>query len=339
MNVHAVKKLKIAVFDTHLFDREALTLANHGRHELRYFETRLTPATAELAKGCDVACLFANDQANEESLKILQAAGVRLLALRSAGFNHVDVQTANQLGLKVVRVPAYSPYAVAEHAVAMLMCFNRKIHRAFSRVHELNFSLDGLLGFDVHDKTIGVIGTGRIGRVFAQILRGFGCRVLALDRQPDQVWADSTNIVYCSRETLLRESDVVSLHVPLNSETRHLIDASALSLMKKTAILINTGRGALIDTSALVNALKRHKIGGACLDVYEEEEGVFFHDLSQTGIDDDLLARLLTFPNVLLTSHQGFFTTEALKNIADTTFQSIDSFADGRDLGPVQVLL
>ena len=329
--------MKVAVFDTHKFDREALEAANISKHELYFLELRLTEQTAPLALGCGAVCLFANDRADAQALRILKELGVKLIALRSAGYNHVDIKSAIQLGLTVVRVPEYSPYAVAEHAVGLLLSLNRKIHKAHNRVHEMNFSLDGLVGFDLHGKTVGVIGTGRIGKVFCQIMRGFGCKVIAYDTTPDTPWATQFGVFYFNRDQLFKDSDILSLHIPLTPETRHIIDATAIDLMKKSLIIINTGRGALIDTKALIKSLKSHAIGGACLDVYEEESGIFFSDLSESGIADDLLARLLTFPNVLMTSHQAFLTHEALKNIADTTLQSISTFEAGGNLSQVIV--
>lgn len=329
--------MKVAVFDTHKFDRAALEIANDHRHELRFLEVRLTETTALLAQGCEAVCCFANDQANAPALKILKEVGVQLVALRSAGYNHVDLKAAADLNLTVVRVPEYSPYAVAEFAVGLLLTLNRKIHKAHARVHEMNFSLDGLVGFDLHGKKAGVLGTGKIGKAFAQIMKGFGCQVLLYDVYPDKDWAKNQDVTYVELDQLLKESDIVSLHVPLNPQTRHIIDAKALSLIKKECFLINTGRGALIDTTALLSALKQHALGGACLDVYEEEEGIFFADLSEDGINDDQLARLLTFPNVLVTSHQAFLTKEALKNIADTTISSISKFEKSLDLSDVLV--
>jgi D-lactate dehydrogenase len=270
-------------------------------------------------------------------LKILAQLNVGLIALRSAGYNQVDLKCASRLGLTVVRVPEYSPYSVAEFAVGLLQTHNRKIHKALNRVHDMNFSLDGLTGFDLHGKTVGVIGTGRIGKTFGRIMSGFGCRVLAYDKDPDPEWAIKNEVEYRDLKYLLSESHVLSLHVPLTAGTRHLIDAAAFAQMKKNAILINTGRGALVDTKALINALKTHSIGGACLDVYEEEAGVFFSDMSESGIDDDILARLLTFPNVLVTSHQAFLTYEALANIAMTTVASLTAFENGGELSQVRV--
>ncbi len=323
---------QIAVFDAHPFERPHLMEANEKHlFDLNFIEPRLTEETAILAQGASVVCSFANDRLNRATLTSLFKLGVKLIALRSAGFNHVDLKAAEELGIPVVRVPKYSPYAVAEHAIALLLTLNRKIHRAYVRVRELNFSLDGLVGFDLNGKTVGVIGTGKIGSVVVKILNGFGCRVLGYDiaTNPD---IPKDSIQYVSLDALLSQSDIITLHVPLNPKTRHLIDESAFQKMKKEAILINTGRGALIDSKALVSALKSQKVGGAALDVYEEEEGVFFKDLSEQGLKDDLLARLLTFPNVLMTSHQGFLTHEALRNIATTTFQNIQDFVDEKPL-------
>lgn len=321
--------MKIAFFDTHQFEKEIFETANKQfGHQIDFIDTRLTEKTTGAAKGHDCVCAFVNDRLSEVTLQELSALGVRLVALRSAGFNHVDIGAAQRLGIKVVRVPEYSPHAVAEHAVALIMGLNRKVHRAFNRVREGNFSLNGLVGFDLFGKTVGVIGTGKIGVAFAKIMSGFGCKVIAHDLKMSLELANTT-VTYVSLDELLQESDVISLHVPLNEQTRHLIDEKALSKMKKHAMIINTGRGALIDTKALIRALKKGNVGSAGLDVYEEEAGVFFENLSDAVIQDDVLARLLTFPNVLLTSHQGFLTQEALHNIADTTLGNIKEFEAG----------
>lgn len=325
--------MKIALFDVHRYERDAFLEANsHRRHELTFLEPRLTAHTAPLAEGFDAVCAFVNDHLDAAALEELQRVGVRLIALRSAGFNHVDVEAAERLGLPVVRVPEYSPHAVAEHAVALLMTLNRKTHRAFARVREANFSLEGLVGFDLHGKTVGIVGTGRIGAVMVRIMHGFGCRLLAWDIAPNEGLAEEFGVAYVPLPELLAEADVLSLHVPLTPETHHLIDAAALTQMKPNALIINTGRGALIDTRALVEALKRGDIGGAGLDVYEEEEGVFFTDLSGQVLQDDVLARLLTFPNILITSHQGFLTREALAAIARTTLDNVTAFEEGAPL-------
>lgn len=324
--------MRIAFFDSRSYDREAFLAANNGAHELVFFEPRLSAITARMAEGFPAVCPFVNDSADAEALACLHAGGTRLLALRSAGFNHVDLTAAGALGLRVVRVPEYSPYAVAELAVALILSLNRKIHRAYQRVRDANFSLEGLVGFDLHGKTFGVVGTGKIGAVAARIMHGFGCRILAYDVQPNEELLAAKGLRYVELDELFAESDVISLHVPLLPSTRHLIDARALALMKPSVMLINTGRGALLDTRALIEALKQRRVGAAGLDVYEEEEGVFFQDLSDQVLHDDVLARLLTFPNVLITSHQGFLTREALANIASTTLSSVTAFERGEPL-------
>jgi D-lactate dehydrogenase len=327
------EKMKIAVFDIHKFERPVFeTLNKEYGFEVTFFESRLTSETVALVNGFKVVCSFVNDRLNKEVLGSLKERGVELIALRSAGFNHVDVTEAKKLGMKVVRVPAYSPHAVAEHAVCLMLALNRKIHRAYSRVREHNFSLDGLVGFDFNGKTVGIVGTGRIGAVVAQIMRGFGCKVLAYDIVPSEHLQQTAGVQYVPLKELFQHSDIISLHVPLNPDTRHLVGEKLLSLTKKGVMLINTGRGALIDTSSLIASLKSGHLGSAGLDVYEEEENVFFQDLSDVVLQDDVLARLLTFPNVLITSHQGFLTKEALENIVFTTFQNIKSFQNGLPL-------
>lgn len=324
--------MKIAFFDTHQFERNFFQKENEKfGHEITFFETRLTEQTANLAAQYPCVCAFVNDRLDSRTLNLISAQGTRLVALRSAGFNHVDMKVACDLGLRVVRVPEYSPHAVAEHAVALILSLNRKIHRAYGRVREGNFSLDGLVGFDLYKKTVGVIGTGRIGAVFAKILVGFGCQVIAYDRVKNSDLL-TAGVQYVSLNELLRKSDIISLHVPLTPETRHIIDEKALALTKKGVMLINTGRGALIDTRALIQSLKSGHIGYAGLDVYEEEEGIFFENLSDQILQDDQLARLLTFSNLLLTSHQAFLTEEALGNIAQTTLQNITEFERGNIL-------
>lgn len=320
-----------AVYDTKPYDRQYLQAAGDGTGiEWRFWEFRLSEATAATAAGARAVCVFVNDRLDRGCLEALAREGVRHVALRCAGFNNVDLAAAKELGLAVTRVPAYSPHAVAEHAVALLLALNRKIHRAFNRVREMNFSLHGLVGFDLHGKTAGIIGTGKIGRIAAQILRGFGMRVLAHDPFPDAGWAAAHGIEYADVRVLARESDVISLHVPLTPETRHMIRAETIELMKPGAILINVSRGALIDTGALIAALKTGRLGGVGLDVYEEEEGIFFEDLSGEVLQDDTLARLLTFPNVLITSHQAFLTREALEEIARTTAGNLSALEAGR---------
>lgn len=325
--------MEIAFFDTRSYDRHAFERANtERRHVLRFIETRLTDTTAALAAGAPVVCPFVNDRVDAETLRVLHAGGTRLVALRSAGYNHVDLDAAAALEIPVVRVPEYSPYAVAEHAMALVLTLNRQIHRAYNRVRDANFSLEGLVGFDLHGKTFGIVGTGKIGRALARIAHGFGCRVVATDAYPDEALTRELGVSYLDASRLYAESDVISLHVPLTPRTHHMIDAAAIAQMKPGVMLINTSRGALVDTPALIEALKSRAVGAAGLDVYEEEGPLFFRDLSMLPLQDDVLARLLTFPNVVITSHQAFLTNEALANIADTTLASVDAFARGDTL-------
>lgn len=317
------------MFSTRSYDRDYFETANAGHeHEIAFLEARLDETTYPLATGYDAVCVFVNDRLSREVLTGLADAGVRLVALRSAGFNHVDLQAAADLGLRVARVPAYSPYAVAEHAVALLLSLNRKIHKAYLRVREGNFALAGLEGFQVRGKTVGVIGTGKIGEAFAGIMVGFGCEVLAYDPFPNEACREA-GVRYVELDELLGASDIVSLHCPLTAATRHLIDRDALARMKDGVMLINTSRGALVDTRALIDGLKSGKVGALGLDVYEEEEALFFEDHSADVIQDDVFMRLLTFPNVLVTAHQAFFTSEALQRIAETTLANVTSFATG----------
>lgn len=327
--------MRILFFSSHGYDEESFRAANaaHG-FELVFQHARLDADTAALAAGFEVVCPFVNDTVDAAVLERLAAGGVRLIALRSAGFNHVDLAAAHRLGLPVVRVPAYSPYAVAEHAVGMILTLNRRLHRACNRTREGDFSLDGLLGFDLHGKTVGVVGTGQIGRVFAGIMAGFGCRLLACDPYPsDAVRALGAH--YVPLNALLRDADIVSLHCPLTADTHHLINARTLAAMKPGAMLINTSRGGLIDSPALIAALKRRQLGHLGLDVYEEEGDLFFEDRSDELLQDDVLARLLTFPNVIVTAHQAFFTREALTAIADTTLANVAAWRDGAPLNEV----
>lgn len=293
-----------------------------------YTDVALVPATASLAAGYDGVCAFVNDRLDRECLARLKACGVRLIALRSAGYNHVDLVAAEEMGMAVARVPAYSPHAVAEHAVALIMALNRKTHRAYNRVREHNFALDGLMGFDLFGKTVGCVGTGRIGEVFCRIMLGFGCEVVAFDPSPSREVA-ALGVRYVPLEQVWALSDVVALHCPLTPSTRHLVGEGALKQMKPGVLLVNTSRGAVVDTRAVIDALKQGKIGGLGLDVYEEEGDLFFRDLSEEVIHDEVFARLLTFPNVLVTAHQGFFTQEAVKNIARTTVGNAAAFARG----------
>lgn len=325
----------VAVFDTKPYDRDYLTVAATAAGlTCRFHEFRLAADSAAIAQGADSVCIFVNDCADAPVLEKLAALGVRHLALRCAGFNQVDILRARALGLTVTRVPAYSPHAVAEHTVALLLALVRKIPRAHNRVRELNFSLSGLVGFDLHGKTAGIIGTGRIGRLSAQILRGFGLKVLAFDPYPSVEWAAAHAVDYVALDQLLPASDVISLHVPLTPATQHLVNAESLARMKPGVVLLNTSRGRLIDTAALIAALKRGHVGGVGLDVYEEEAGVFFEDLSGTVLADDELSRLLTFPNVLITSHQAFLTQEALTEIARVTAENIRRCAAGEPALP-----
>lgn len=318
--------MEVAIFSAKNYEKPFLDQANEKYHHvLSYFETGLNKKTAVLAKGFDVVSAFVNDDLNAPLLKQLSEQGTRLIALRSAGFNNVDINAAKSLGLTVVRVPNYSPYAVAEFAVGLILNLNRKIHRAYNLVREHNFLLTGLLGFDLHGKTVGIIGTGKIGAVFAKIMLGFGCTVLAFDPIVDEE-CKNVGVAYVSFDELLNRSDIISLHCPLNPQTKHIIDEKAISKMKNGVMLINTGRGQLIDTRAIINALKTQKIASLGLDVYEEEENLFFRDLSDTIIQDDVFLRLQTFPNVIITGHQAFFTKEALINIANTTISNITAF-------------
>jgi len=331
--------LQTAVFDTKSYDRESLQrAASSSDIEWRFMDWRLSAETAAAAQGARAICIFVNDRADRACLEALALLGVQHVALRCAGYNGVDLAAAAELGLAVTRVPAYSPYAVAEHAVALLLALNRKIPRASNRVRDLNFSLNGLVGFDLHGKTAGIFGTGKIGRVAAEILRGFGMKVLAFDPFPSREWAKEHGVQYTDARTLARECEVISLHTPLTPETYHIIRRETLELMKPGTILINVSRGALIDTKALIEALKSGRLGGVGLDVYEEEEGVFFEDLSGQILHDDELARLLTFPNVLITAHQAFLTREALSEIARVTVANLTAFANGKPFLPDTVL-
>ncbi len=319
--------MKVVVFSTKSYDREFLSIANNQQHDMTWLEAKLTEETVSLAEGFPVVCVFVNDRLNEHVLRKLHQQGTRLIALRSAGFNHVDIRCAEQLGLVVARVPAYSPHAVAEHALALILSLNRKTYRAFNRVREANFSLEGLLGFDMVGKCVGVIGTGKIGAIFAVIMNAMGCKVIAYDPSPDP------GITHCVRyvdlQKLYAEADIISLHCPLVPETQHLINEASLSRMKDGVMLINTSRGLIVDTRAAIQSLKNGKIAYLGLDVYEEEGDFFFDDLSQAIIKDDVFMRLLTFPNVLITSHQGFFTREAMTAIAKTTVENISAFESG----------
>jgi D-lactate dehydrogenase len=318
--------MDVVVYSARAYDRQFLNLANaEGRYRLKFLEARLDRHTAGAAAGAFAVCAFVNDTLDAEVLALLQQVGIKLVVLRCAGFNNVDLDAAAKLGIAIGRVPEYSPYAVAEHTVALLLMLNRRLHRAYNRVREGNFALDGLLGFDLHGKTVGVIGTGKIGRCFARIMIGFGCTVLGADPYQDPE-ALSIGVRYVPLDALLRDSDVVSLHCPLLPATHHLINKETLQLMKPGAVLLNTSRGGVVDTAAVISALKQGRLGGLGIDVYEEESDLFFRDMSDDAIQDDVFARLLTFSNVVVTGHQAFFTQEALTTIAETTIDNIDTF-------------
>ena len=316
----------IAFFDAKPYDRESFDRLNGGRYDIRYFETRLTAAALPLVRGCDAACAFVNAEIDRAVVEGLVAAGVKVLAMRCAGYNNVDFKAAYESGLTVVRVPAYSPYAVAEHAAALLLALTRHIHKAASRTRDFNFSLVGLTGFDLHGKTAGVIGTGKIGRIFCDICKGFGMKVIAYDAFPNA----SSGLEYVSMDRLLAESDVISLHCPLTPDTRHLISAETLAKTRPGVTLINTSRGGLVDSEALLDALREGTVGAAGLDVYEEESEWFYEDRSDVTLQNKTLSLLVSLPNVIVTSHQAFLTREALANIAQTTLANLDDyFADG----------
>jgi D-lactate dehydrogenase len=321
--------MKVLIYSTRKFEREYIERAL-GNHQLRMLDTRLTPDTASLAAGSDAVSIFVNDDASAPVLRTLKEAGVGYLALRSAGFNHVDLAEAARLGLRVARVPEYSPAAIAEHTLALMLALNRKIVRAHNRVRDMNFSLDGLTGFDMAGKTAGIIGTGKIGRLVARILHGFGCKVLAFDPYENEEIKDKYQVSYTDLDTLLKESDIVTLHLPLSKESRYIINGDRISKMKNGVMLINTSRGALVNTKDVIEALKTGKVGFFGIDVYEEEEGLFFEDHSGEIVQDDVIARLMTFQNVLITSHQAFLTREALSQIAQTTRYNLDCWEKGQ---------
>ncbi|MEJ7589366.1 MAG: 2-hydroxyacid dehydrogenase [Ferruginibacter sp.] len=316
--------MKIAFFSTKSYDREFFD-RYVSTHDIIYFEARLTHQTVNLATGCNAVCVFVNDQLNEPVTGELKKLGIKLIALRCAGFNNVDLGAARLHNIAVVRVPGYSPYAVAEHALALILTLNRKTHKAYNRIREGNFSLERLTGFDLHGKTIGVIGTGKIGQVFCDIMLGFGCKVLAFDLIAHQPTA-AKGVHYLPLVEILQQADIISLHCPLNEQTLHLVNQQTIAIMKDGVMLINTSRGALIETSAAIDALKTGRIGYLGLDVYEQESTLFFNDLSENIIQDDDIMRLISFPNVLITAHQGFFTEEALTQIARITLANVGRF-------------
>jgi Lactate dehydrogenase and related dehydrogenases len=327
-----MKKYRIAFFDTKSYDEESFNKINEKYNfEIKYFKGHLNRNNVILTKDADAVCIFVNDIADAEIIDALAENGVKLIALRCAGFNNVDLSAA-QGKIAVVRVPAYSPYAVAEHAVALMMALNRKTHRAYLRTRDGNFALNGLMGFDMHGKTAGIIGTGKIAKILIHILKGFGMNILAYDLYPDYNFARENDVVYTTMDELYHNSDIISLHCPLTDQTKYLINDYSISKMKDGVMIINTGRGQLIHTNALIEGLKNKKIGAAGLDVYEEESEYFYEDKSDKIIDDDVLARLLSFNNVIVTSHQAFFTQEALANIASTTLQNMQDFIDGKPL-------
>lgn len=316
--------MKIAVFSTKPYDIEYLDRSNNSQHELVYFEASLNSKTIRLAENFDAVCVFVNDFLTKDVVESLSELKIGLMLLRCAGFNNVDIKSACDNNIKVLRVPSYSPTAVAEHAVALILTLNRKTHKAYNRIREGNFSIDRLTGFEISGKTVGIVGTGRIGSAFAAIMKGFGCKVIAYDSN-----RNNKDIQYCSLDDVLKLSDIISLHCPLTPETNHMINEQSIRLMKKGVMLINTSRGKLIDTEAAIDALKEGRLGYLGIDVYEQEEKLFFRDLSEIIITDDKISRLMTFPNVLITSHQAYFTENALTQIANTTIQNINDFIAG----------
>ncbi|RYZ98921.1 MAG: 2-hydroxyacid dehydrogenase [Moraxellaceae bacterium] len=320
--------MKVAIFSSKPYDEEYLRRANDGRYELEFHPVVLNERTVVLAQGCAVVCCFVNDCLNAQVLDLLTKMNITFIALRCAGFNNVDLIAAKKLGIKVARVPEYSPHAVAEHALGLILMLNRNLHRAYHRVRENDYSLNGLLGFDLVNKTVAVIGTGKIGQVFSQIMIGIGCNVIAYDPVPNQELV-AKGVRYLPAPEIWPQADIISLHCPLHSSTQHLINAKTIAQLKAGVMLINTGRGGLIDTPAVVNGLKTKKIGYLGLDVYEEESELFFEDNSNELLQDDTFARLLTFPNVVVTGHQAFFTHEALTAISEITLSNIDNFAQG----------
>ncbi len=320
---------KIAFFSTRPYDREFFE-NNNTAHEFEFFETRLRPQTVNLARGFDGVCVFVNDRINEETLELLNEANVRLVALRSAGFNNVDLKAAKKNNIRIMRVPAYSPESVAEHALALMMTLARKTHKAYNRVRDGNFSLVKLTGFNIYGKTIGVIGTGQIGKAFCRIMAGMGTRVVAYDKYPSADM-EALGVTYKTLDEVLSMGDIISLHCPLTPETHHIINKNSLAKMKSGAMLINTSRGKLVDTMATIEALRDGNLGSLGIDVYEEEEKLFFRDLSEQIIRDDQIQRLMIFPNVLITAHQGFFTKESLEQITQTTLKNFDDFMAGRE--------
>ena len=325
--------MKIAFYDTHSYDKDAFTKSNQEfNFKITFFDFKLNENTVATSKGYDIVCIFVNDVADKEVIDHLKENGVKMIALRCAGFNNVDLAEAKAAGIKVARVPAYSPHAVADHGLSLLLALTRHIPQAYLRTKTQNFNIEGLTGRDLYGLTAGILGTGKIGRTMGDVLSGIGMKLITYDPFPNEQWAKEKNVEYVSIEEIFKRSDVLSLHCPLTEETKHIVNHDNMKLMKSDAVIINTGRGALIDSKALVHALKHHTIGGAAMDVYEEESKYFFSDWSTNVLTDDVLARLLTFPNVIITGHQAFLTTNALGNIADTTLQNIKDFTEGKDL-------
>lgn len=318
--------MKVAIFSVHKFEKDYLIQANSQQHDLLFLDTRLTKETVHLATGCEAISLFTGDNASSEVLEIVNDLGIQFIVLRSAGFNHVDLKKAWELKIQLARVPAYSPHAIAEHTVAMMLALNRKLISANRRIMELNFSLDGLIGFDMNAKTIGIIGTGKIGSILARIMHGFGCKILAYDQFENQELVNRYRVKYMSCESVCTQADIISLHIPLNADTRYIINKHCIQSMKPGVMLINTSRGGLVDTKEVISALKSEQIKYFGMDVYEEEEGLFFEDHSDGILQDDTIARLMTFKNVLITSHQAFLTDTALRNIAETTIHNLNCF-------------
>ena len=318
--------MNVAIYSTHKFEKDYLEKANEGKYNFKFIISALSTETAHLAEGCDAVSIFVNDNASAPVLHLLHKIGVKFLALRSAGYNHVDSAEAKKLNIKVARVAEYSPYAVAEHSIALMLALNRKLIRAHNRVMEQNFSLDGLVGFDMNGKTVGIVGTGKIGRVVAKIVNGFGCKIIAHDQTENEEMKQKYNVTYTDFETLCKQSDIITLHVPLTENTKHIINKNKLEMMKAGVMLINTSRGKLVNTKDVINALKSGHIGSFGIDVYEEEEGLFFEDHSEDILQDETIARLMSFRNVLITSHQAFLTDTALRNIAETTIKNLECF-------------
>jgi len=321
--------MKIAFFSAKLYDREFFDADSLSKkHPITYFEMPLNKETASFTKGFGAICAFVNDKIDAETVEVLATNGIKLIVLRCAGFNNIDLKATQQSGIKVFRVPAYSPEAIAEHAVALILTLNRKTHKAYNRIRDNNFSLEKLTGFNLFNKTVGVVGTGKTGAAFCKIMLGFGCKVIAFDIVENEL-LKKLGVSYQSFNDLLKTSDVISLHCPLNPQTQHLINEGAFAKMKDGVMLINTSRGAVVDTKEAIKVLKSNKLGYLGIDVYEQEENLFFKDLSESIIQDDVIARLLSFPNVLITAHQGFFTQEALTQIANITLQNVQDFEDG----------